>query len=166
MTDTSASLLEQESGSYVYIFHIAGTDLYKIGQTGFPEQRRKDLACSWSRRVDEISKKWVSDPTALEYHLHAKFAHASARIPSTYSIQGRTELFVFTQQDLASVKEELDAKPTLRPGTISKDPDYRTTSILIRKTTIAAVKKLLIGRDQGFNALMQELLSRWVKEQG
>jgi hypothetical protein len=53
-----------------------------------------------------------------------------------------------------------------RPRAKRSDPAYKKTSAIIKRDTHAAVQKLLIDRNQDFSELLEELLTRWVKEQG
>jgi len=58
---------------YVYLFHVEGTNVYKIGNSKHPEKRLKEVQTGCPFRVMEVARFESKYPTLVETSLHRKF---------------------------------------------------------------------------------------------
>ena len=75
-------------------------------------------------------------------------------------VAGRKRTSVITQLQNSEI-----AKGPGRPRAKRSDPDFKQITAIIRKDTHTAAQRLLIGREQDFSELLEELLATWVKTQ-
>jgi len=58
---------------YVYLFHVEGTDIYKIGNSKHPEQRVPEVQVGCPYKVVEVARFESEYPTKVETAMHKVF---------------------------------------------------------------------------------------------
>ena len=58
---------------YVYLFHVEGTNVYKIGNSKHPDKRLTEVQTGCPFRVVEVARFKSKYPTQVESSLHRKF---------------------------------------------------------------------------------------------
>lgn len=58
---------------YVYLLHLEGTNIYKIGNSKHPEKRVKEVQTGCPFKVREVFRFESKYPTQVETSLHRKF---------------------------------------------------------------------------------------------
>jgi len=88
---------------FVYLFHVEGTNVYKIGNSKHPDKRLKEVQTACPFRVTEVMRFESKFPTKIESALHRKYGFQKEDEDGR-ELQG--EFFALSISDQKIIKEQ------------------------------------------------------------
>jgi len=85
--------------TYVYLFHVEGTDVYKIGNSKHPDKRLKQLQTGNPFEITFIDSFESNYATKLESFLHRKFKYKKY---SEEDGELKGEFFCLEEEDISN----------------------------------------------------------------
>lgn len=88
--------------SYVYLFKVEGTDVYKIGNSKHPDQRLKEVQIGCPYKVEEVARFKSKFPSKVETALHRKF---NFQKEDKFGRELQGEFFALSEEDESLFQE-------------------------------------------------------------